>query len=78
MEGIPPVVNRLGTLTDWSISMNLESSVSKFSELEREPEEPIANALRAAGRPPASVVFGLFVVLSVLGSAAYVLCFYLK
>jgi hypothetical protein len=36
------------------------------------------NALRAAGRPPASVVVGLFVVLSVFGSAAYILCFYLK
>jgi hypothetical protein len=76
MEGIPLVVDPLGTLIDWSISMNLESPVTRFSELE--PEEPIANALRAAGHPPASVVFGLFVVLSVFGSAAYILCFYLK
>jgi hypothetical protein len=56
--------------------MNLESHISEFSELERELEEPVSNALRAAGRPPASVVFGLLVVLSVLGSAVYFFVLY--
>ena len=41
-------------------------------------EEPVSNDLRAAGRPPASVVFGLFVVLSLFGSAGYILCFCFK
>jgi hypothetical protein len=58
--------------------MNLESHISEFAALGRELEEPVSNVLRAAGRPPASVVFGLLVVFSVLGSAAYILCFYLK
>jgi len=58
--------------------MNLESHISEFSELERELEEPVSNALRVAGRPPASAVFGLFIVLSLFGSAVYILCFYLK
>jgi hypothetical protein len=64
--------NRLG------VSMNLESHISEFSEVERELEEPVSNTLRAAGRPPASAVFGLLIALSVFGSAAYLLCFYLK
>jgi hypothetical protein len=68
----------LGILSDPAISMNLESHISEFAELERELEEPVSNALRAAGRPPASAVFGLLIVLSVFGSAAYLLCFYLK
>jgi len=58
--------------------MNLESGISELSELERELNEPVSNAVRAAGRPPTSVVFGLLVVVSVLGSATYILCFYLK
>jgi hypothetical protein len=40
-------------------------------------EETRANHPRQV-RPSASVVFGLFVVLSVVGSAVYVLFFYLR
>jgi hypothetical protein len=58
--------------------MNLESRISEFSEVERELEEPVSNDLRSAGRPPASVVFWLLVVLSLFASAAYVLFFCLK
>ena len=68
----------LGHTNRLAMSMNLESRISDFSVLEGELEEPVWNAPRPAGRPPVSVVFGLFVVLAVFGSAAYILCFYLK
>lgn len=55
-----------------------EPRISEFSEVERELEEPVSNTLRVAGRPPASAVFGLFIVLALFGSALYILCFYLK
>jgi hypothetical protein len=42
-------------------------------------EEPIQSNHPREGRfPPVSVVFGLFVVLSVLGSGIYVFCSFCK
>jgi hypothetical protein len=42
------------------------------------PSKTMKESNHPSQRPPVSVVFGFVVVLSVLGSAFYVFCFYLK